>query len=504
VQTCDDDARMRFKRLARVGLTSLVGAVAWSAPTVTHAQGVGAGKTLELPLLGARFQVPAGVGEWITRQDAGGDVVQRTRPADPYLSVLFSVPDDDEATCERTLAAFARKGLHKLDRQELAPAGWSREVLSASSGGQKLLAFCADGEPPLLALVTYAGDVDDADLAAVTPLLAAVGKGFFAPPPASARRLTLASSQLTLVVEDDWEALPDRDEVRRRGGPALSVAFELVPGGKDCDALRGRGRRVLRPPYLPDGFGDQAIESYSDGHGRARACAEVPAGRLVATLVYDGSLADADVRAARPLLRAAYEAASALPGTRAHPVLSGHSFYSPELVLGAQRIVPVGVADDGNGVLLSVRQAGLWHLSPRFGLAGRFHFAGGWDVRHQLSFDGSLAIGVGVALGPVVLMPMLGGGADAIGAGADPADDRLQLDFHLYDWLGGVVEVAFSPRLALELTGAYGERGARSEWRSEARVLVLPASFRKLSLGLSYLKIEEVATLWQLLLGVGF
>jgi hypothetical protein len=469
------------------------------------------------------------------------------------------------------MAAFAKKGLKKLDRPALVPGGWATQVLAASSSGENLIAFCAEADGDgagagagaarqLVALVTYAASVDGPDLTSVRPILEAVGKAVFARkaepaarPPAVTKppsgggggasedtdayrdtppqQLTLPRSGLVLLVGggQEWEAKPGkggRDLVRRTEpeDPTLSVALELVKSGHDnggCEAIldhymatRGKSSLQARPGYLPTDFHPHAAESYDGGTGRALTCAEVPTGYLLATIAYAGSLDSEDARAARPVLVAALHAASALSTThkRGHALLSGHSFYSPEVYLGgaqtrtADEASNMGAIGNGLGVAAGVRQAGMLHFSPGsvFGLAGRYQLQGGWDAQNDLFFDGTAAIGIGIAIDRVTLMPMVGGGGDAIGAGASKADDKLRMGFDVYNYYGGVVAVELSDLLALELTGGYCDRGELRELRYDGKVIALPRSFRKVSLGLSYVDIEKTATLWQLLLGIGF
>ncbi len=553
---------MILRLLARGGLGALVGvALATSASGTARAQGSGAGTMLELPVLDVRVSVPKGVGEWIARKDAGGDIVQRTRPVNPYLSVLFSEPDGKSDGCSQTMAALAKKGLKKLDRPSLVPAGWSTQVLSASSGGENLVAFCAEHEDDgrqLLALVTYAASLDGPDLSSVTPILEAVGKAVFArakpaaatgkpaPPAAKAspedeaadtatQELTLARSGLVLVVggEGEWEAKPGkggRDLLRRTtpAEPALSVAIEIVrtahgEGDGGCEAIldqymatRSKSSLQNKPGYLPDTFHPNAAESYDGGTGRALTCAKVPTGYLLATIAYSGSLDAEDARGARPLLVAAYHAATAIAthgkGGEGHGLFSGRSFDSPELYLAGQRLAPAGVAnpdgliDRSSGVVLGVRQATVLVFSEGsvFGLAGRYQLSGGWDAQNELFFDGIIGVGFGLVLDHVKLMALGGGGGDAIGAGAKSAPDKLNFPFEFYNAYGGVLAVDFTQLVAMELTYTYCDRGDIRELRYDGKLIALPSSFRKVSLGVSYLDIENVATVWQVLLGVGF
>jgi hypothetical protein len=551
--------------LARGGLAALAVVGLATRATEVRAQGAGAGTMLELPALGVKVTVPTGIGEWIVRHDDGGDVVQRTRPVNPYLSVLFSLPEGKSTGCADTMAAFAKKGLKKLDRPALIPGGWATQVLAANSSGENLLAFCAESDGggaarQLVALVTYAASVDGPDLTSVTPILEAVGKAVFArksaaaaPPPANdhgkkppvdpaaedtdayrdtpPQEVTLPRSGLVLLVGGGqaWEARPGkggRDLVRRTQpeDPTLSVALEIVRSGHDnggCAAIldqymatRGKSSLQAKPAYLPGDYHPNAAESYDGGTGRALTCAEVPSGYLLATIAYSGSLDAEDARAARPVLIAALHAATALTTTHKHgrSVLSGHSFYSPELYLAGERTrtnsvaSPDGMIGNGLGVAAGVRQAGMLHFSPGsvFGLAGRYQLQGGWDAQNDLFFDGTLAIGIGISIDRVTLMPMVGGGGDAIGAGASKAADKLNLSFDIYDYYGGVIDVELSDLLAIELTGGYCNRGEIRELRYDGKVIALPRSFRKVSLGLSYVDIEKTATLWQLLLGIGF
>jgi hypothetical protein len=344
--------------------------------------------------------------------------------------------------------------------------------------------------------------------------------------------MTLPRSGLVLLVGGGqaWEARPGkggRDLVRRTEpeDPKLSVALEIVRSGHDnggCEAIldqymatRGKSSLQARPAYLPTDFHPNAAESYDGGTGRALTCAEVPTGYLLATIAYSGSLDAEDARSARPVLIAALHAATAIATTHkhGHSVLSGHSFYSPELYLAGERTAVAdeasngGMVGDGFGVLAGVRQAGMLHFSPGsiFGLAGRYQLSGGWDAQHDLFFDGTLAIGIGISIDRVTLMPMVGGGGDAIGAGATKAADKLDMGFDIYDYYGGVVDVELSDLLAIELTGGYCNRGKDiRELRYDGKLIALPRSFRKVSLGLSYVDIEKTAKLWQLLLGIGF
>jgi len=146
------------------------------------------------------------------------------------------------------------------------------------------------------------------------------------------------------------------------------------------------------------------------------------------------------------------------------------------------------------------------HFSPGsvFGLAGRYQLSGGWDAQNGLFFDGVLGIGLGIQVGAVTLMPMVGGGGDAIGAGSDKAADKLSLDFDIFDYYGGVIDVEMTELLALELSGGYCNRGELRELRYDGKLIALPRSFRKLSVGVSYVDIEKKAKLWQLTLGIGF
>jgi hypothetical protein len=556
--------------LARGGLAALVLVAQVARPTAAHAQGAGAGTVLDLPVLGVKVTVPNGVGEWIVRQDDGGDVLQRTRPVNPYLSILFSSPDAAAAKhgkgCVDTMAAFARKGLKKLDRAALVPAGWSKAVLTASSSGENLIAFCAEneaGDRQLVALVTYSAAVDAPDLASVTPVLEVVGKAVLAAPPAAPaaphapaakpptngkadedtdayrdappQEITLPRSGLVLLVGggQKWEAKPgkgNRDLVRRTEpeDPTLSVALEVVRGSHEdsggCASLldqylatRGKGSLQSHPGYLPDDFHPSAAESYDGGTGRALTCAEVPTGYLLATIAYSGSLDAEDARAARPVLIAALHAASSVGAATHHKssrsVLWGHSFWSPELYLAGQRSLTadeasnMGMIGDGNGVAAGVRQAGMLHFSPGsvFGLAGRYLVAGGWDAQNGLFFEGIFGIGLGIQMGPLTLLPMAGGGGDAIGAGSDDkATDKLVLDFDIFDYYGGVIDLELTDLLALELSGGYCNRGEIRELRYDGKLIALPRTFRKLSIGVSYVDIEKTAKLWQLTLGMGF
>jgi hypothetical protein len=504
-----------------------------------------------------KVTVPNGVGEWIVRQDDGGDVVQRTRPVNPYLSVLFSVPEGKSTGCTETLAAFAKKGLKKLDRPQLVPAGWSTQVLTAGSAGERLVAFCAQNDDDgrqLVALVTYAANVDGPDLASVTPILESVGKAVFAAPkpkpPAPATppsrpgpaapdaeddaplELTLPRSGLVLLVGggQKWEAKPGkggRDLVRRTGPeePTLSVALEFVRASHEdtggCSAIldqymatRTKSSLSRKPGYLPDEFHPTAAESYDRGTGRALTCAEVPSGYVLATIAYSGSLDAEDARAARPVLTAAFHAASATTAVAAHHGtdgwLTGHAFHSPEVFLGGEHTRTADPASNGgaigagNGVTGGVRQAGMWPFTSFLGLAGRYQLQGGWDSQNDLFFDGTLALGIGIRVDRITLMPMVGGGGDAIGAGAKQAADKLNLSFDLYNYYGGVAVVQLTDLLAVELTYGYCDRGKRRELRYDGKVIALPKSFRKVSVGLSYVDIERTATLWQLVLGVGF
>ena len=541
--------------LTRGGIQEILAAIAAFALAATtaataHAQGMGAGATLDLPTLGVKVPVPSGVGEWVVRKDDGNDVVQRTRPVNPYLSVLFSVPDGG-AACAPTMASFAKKGLKKLDKPALVPAGWTTQALTATSGGERLIAFCAEeggGEngKSLVALVTYSASIDGPDITSVTPILEAVGKAYFAgptgvpaspgagkPPPAPAdaaepQKLALPRSGFVLVIDgsDEWEAKAGkagRDLVWRISPdePSLSITLEIVRGGEnaaDCGSLldqymatRKGANLEAKPGYLPDEFHANAAESYDKGTGRSLTCAEVRGGFLLASISYSGSLEAEDATHAKPVLLAAYVAANATPKSRSkkssHGWLSGRSFVSPEVYLAGARTAPVeDTFDASTSVLLGVRQAGMLRFSKDspFGLAGRYQIQGGWDFQNELVFDGSAAIGVGIAIDRVTLMPMVGGGGNAIGAGADEAADKLNLEFDIYNFYGGVVTIRFTDAVGIELTGAYCDRGEIRELRYDGQVIVLPQSFRKIAVGLAYSDLESVASVWQVLVGVGF
>jgi hypothetical protein len=533
------------------GILAAIAAFALGAATAAtaHAQGMGAGATLDLPELGVKVPVPSGVGEWVVRKDDGNDVVQRTRPVNPYLSVLFSVPDGDGA-CAPTMASFAKKGLKKLDKPALVPAGWTSQALTATSGGERLIALCAEEDGrSLVALVTYSASIDGPDITSVTPVLEAVGKAYFAarptgtsaspdakkPPtpaaPADAaepQKLALPRSGFVLVIDggDEWDAKAGkagRDLVWRISPdePSLSIAIEIVRGREDaadCGSLldqymatRKGANLEAKPAYLPDEFHPNAAESYDKGAGRALTCAEVRGGFLLASISYSGSLEAEDAAHAKPVLLAAFVAANATPKSRSkkrsHGWLSGRSFVSPEVYLAGARTAPVDdTFDASTSVLLGVRQAGMLRFtrdSP-FGLAGRYQLQGGWDFQNELVFDGTAAIGFGIAVDRVTLMPMVGGGGNAIGAGAEEAADKLNLEFDVYNFYGGVVTIRFTDAVGVELTGAYCDRGAIRELRYDGQVIVLPESFRKIAVGLAYSDLESVASVWQVLLGVGF
>ena len=547
-------------RLLAGKLLGLVAIVVAAGADTAHAQGAGAGASLELPVLGVKVGVPTGVGEWVVRKDDGGDVLQRTRPVNPYLSVLFSVPEPGAkaSTCAATMASFAKKGLKKVDRPALVPAGWVTQVLHANSGGEHLLAFCAehDGDgKQLVALVTYAASIDGPDLTNVTPVMEAVGKAVFDKPvawpaadkpaaPAAApaaddegqpQRLSLPRSGLVLLVGGggEWEARPGkgaRDLVRRVAPdePSLSVSLELVRAAKSdgsCESLldqymatRGKSSLQSKPSYLPDTFHPNAAESYDGGTGRALACAEVPAGFLLATVAYSGSLDAADAASARPVLVAAYHAATNLvekSGRRSGGFLSGRELFDPQLYLGWQQLGlhtgvgtrnPDGLIPDSGAIMLGVRQARMLRFADdsAFGLAGRYQLQGGWDTQNEMVLDGVVAVGFGVAIDRVTIMPMAGGGGNAIGAGATKAPDKLNLAFEFYNYYGGVVGIEISKMIGVELTGGYVDRGEISEWRWDGQLIVVPASFRKVALSVSYSDMKTVAKVWQVLLGVGF
>jgi hypothetical protein len=565
-ELCHDAAAMSPTRGGMQGFaarSAIFGALALATITAVvtpaHAQGVGAGARLELPELEVSFALPAGVGEWVVRKDDGSDVLQRTKPVNPYLSVLFSAATSD--TCADTLNGFAGKGLKKLDKPALVPAGWATQVLSATSGGERLIAFCAESPHhglPLVALVTYSASLDGPDISSVTPVLEAVGRAYFAhqekaaaapaaaPPPAATtptadadgepQKLALPRSGLVLLIAgpDEWEAKAGkagRDLVWRitPDEPALSISLELVHGGEnanDCASLldqymstRKGASLEPKPGYLPDEFHPSAAESYDKGSGRAVACAEVRGGFLLASITYSGSLEAEDASHARAVLSAAYLAANTTPKSgkkkRGGGWLSGRSFFSPELYLAGAHTAPAsdagdvnaaGLIDSSTAILLGIRQAGMLRFasgSP-FGLAGRYALSGGYDFQNGLTFDGTAAIGFGINIDAVTLMPLVGGGGNAIGAGADEAADKLTLDFDIYNFYGGVVTVEITDAMGLELTGGYLDRGEIRELRFEGQLIVVPESFRKVAVGLAYSDLETVATVWQVLVGVGF
>jgi hypothetical protein len=527
-----------------------------------QAQGMGPGATLELPSLRVKVEIPQGAGEWTVRKD-GADVLQRTRPVNPFLSVIFDRQKAGD-TCAQAMGDLGKKGFKKAKRDDLVPPGWHTQVMVAASGnGDLVIALCAsEGEVRLVALATYGAEIDDPDLAVLPLMLEVVGKAVFAAPaepppeektpppvegdqtPAAASdaepvRLVLPNTGLVLLVDagaTTWRAAGaegGRDVVTRvtPAEPTLAVRVEIVraaSGGEDgCRGilaqqleLSEKGELVGRPAWLPKTWHGEAAVTYKQGSGRALVCGEIPAGYMLATVIYGGgSLDSADVDAVRPVLAAVAVSASKLSATssgrRRRALIGGRTVMSPEVYLGGQRLAPavdstfVGDVEPSLAVTFGVRQTGMLRFSPGsvFGLAGRYQLGIGWDAQNELLLDGTLGIGVGIMIADrVAVMGFAGGGGDAIGAGADPAMDKMQFDFSIFNfYLGGAVQIDLGNTAGLEFHYGYVDRGDEiTETRIDGRLMVLPSAFRKVTLGVSFTDIETIAEAWGVQLGLGF
>jgi hypothetical protein len=342
-------------------------------------------------------------------------------------------------------------------------------------------------------------------------------------------RLNLTQSGLVVVVTNqraswrtiDAETGHDLIVRTRPAEPGLSVRVEIEPGkhtDDGCEVLLtnhvtgdDRGALEPRPPWLPDEWFEQAAVSYKHGVGRALVCAPISTGYLLATVIYDGSLDSEDVGAVMPLLAGLVAA-----GTRAEPprrgrqaLIGGHTMMSPEAFLSGQRWSRDRAGTEPSlGIMAGVRQAALVPLggSP-IGLTGRYLFSFGWDADNDLVFDGYLGFGLGINIvDRVWLIAVAGGGGDGVGVG----NDEAAMEFELWNYYaGGTLTVDFGNRAGVELGFGHVDRGDQTETRIDARLMVIPRAFRKVSLAFSYVDLTggagvDSATTYGLQAGIGF
>lgn len=296
------------------------------------------------------------------------------------------------------------------------------------------------------------------------------------------REAAAATTIDVLRRQDPTNPVLEIDLERARLGSCADVARELdrIPG-----VVRSQPSPLAPTPWAPWSYElPTTVARLAPGQSAARVCADTKAGPLTATLVYDGPLSSLDPMIATPLLSEVGRVAGA---TRAE---SAPKPAPPAPKAPASAEPPRDDDDDDDDAprekgVHGAYDLGVLHFVPRDGgdapIVGWFgldvssasNFKGrvtstlgtavdlgvgiGLGTRKTIPWDVHVGVGPSIAIGPVLLVPRVGLGADGV---AGP-DDAFHLKSAAYYDYGGRLRVRLSRSMVLGATATLLRRGAR-------------------------------------------
>lgn len=523
-----------------------------STPAWAQFGGRGGGKQVTLSRMGVTVTVPY---EWDATVDQGVDVLVRN--GSPPIEILVSIVNNSKPCSELTRSALGPNDITVDNPAFLPPAWHSRVLVTPEANGGFMVTVCGDltSGRTLIGVIVYGGTTEtiDADLAYTTPVLEAVyntlrgaGGGAVAatPAPATGRRLTLTVARLTADLAADgneWEASVAEmdggkmDRIRRLSPAYPGISMILIGGdggsGACTKLIEGYAtseNQTLRrnPRYLPPSWHPAAAETVKGQESYHFVCMQTSQLSLIAFITVSGTLGPADETALANLLDAlaraggggggastgggggaysgsssGYSSSSTSGGYRSYPRPQG--FDSAQWELTVHQLSPGGEGMDSSlGGTLVVSRAAALFTGSSFGAAAEMLLGGGYDLQSELVLDGKLGLGFGVRFGELTLMPLLGIGFDAVGAGADEDPTRFKLPFQFYWYYSAIARYALSPKMAVEAGVAKIGGTSSDETRFDGRLILLRK--KKLSLNLHYTRYADLGDATVIGAGVGF
>lgn len=458
-------------------LTALVAGSARTRADETPPQLHPVGASVELSVLGAQITLPDAPAGWaLSRRfdsNTSYDVLRRQDPTNPQLEVRFNRPTS--AGCGAIATAFEKLGLKRRDPSPLAPSSWESWAFELpSSDGRSDQKLCTNTpQGPVLATVVYDGPVTALEPSIARPLLEEVGvaiggrRGEIATTSGAAIAdasglTTLPITGLKVLVPSGWSV---RDLTLDSGkkvdlvvrnvpkDPELMLSVNRLSGSCKLPEMSGT-YQVTNPPWLPSGFKPQARVKAQGPITAGIMCADLGGSEFALVVVtYAGSLTHPDVLAARSILGPIGDpqsSSTASPATIDEPVSVGGDDVEEKakpgrLELSGLHFTPPNDADPLLGGWASIGVLRTSNAGSVFGFGVELDLGLGYGAKKLFPWDVKLGGGPSILVGPVMLMPLFGIGADGINS-----DEVFKMKGAAYYYYGGRSSVRFSPRFGLE------------------------------------------------------
>lgn len=303
--------------------------------------------------------------------------------------------------------------------------------------------------------------------------------------PASGLTVRLPSADTTWQVFSravDDGTLADFIERTSPNSPALVVRLHFVRDrNKVCkrseQIIPSKGVVVNRPNYLSPEWSQGVIEEAGGSIHESLICGDlVGGGTALVKIIYGASLRDRDLNDVRPVLSALAQAVGLRQnaGRTLGPATTSATYSSP-----SSGSTPSYSYDDDEDARLSRWELGAFQLSPEaqgldkslgaflavdylsitpestVSFALQAGLSIGFDSASNIPFDGRGSLGLGLSVGPVILVPLVGIGLDTIGGGDE---NSYKIPFGWYWDVEGRLRLSFDDDFAIDASALRATR----------------------------------------------
>ncbi|MGZ3417937.1 MAG: hypothetical protein ACXVEE_08745 [Polyangiales bacterium] len=490
-----------------------VASVAHADRTETPQQLYKSGDSVSLPTIGATVILPQAPAGWAVslgmESNSNYDILRRQDPTNPAVQVDFNRPKSPDCASiakgyDKLIAAGLK--LKRYDPTPFAPANferWGYEL--AFYQDKSVLKLCTNTPTgPVLAEINFQGALGTLDANWVMPLLDEVGRavngsrsadtggGGGMASSADGQMVTLPLTGLPAMIPPGFKSSiytsktdgKQEDLIERVGGAYLSIMVNKKPGSCSLNANSAGAHFAYDPPYLPSGFQSKVVEiTTASGTSIAVMCLQKSGYYVLASVGHAGSLSHPDVMVTRTILGPMGAGSSDGGGGGGGSYGSGspkdfggsHGSSSDDEKPASRVALELGYAftsatqgvsfDKSDGVVIGIDSFSRSKEGP---IGGAAELVGniGFGKNGFIPWDARFGIGPALIVNSFVAAPMIGIGADGVGAADDAS--ALHVNSGVYYYYGARMALRFSSSFGI---GGYFQLHRRStdDWNQEQR-----------------------------------